>query len=368
MTATRIGRREGRGLPARVSPGGHARAQGPDLPRPRGPLSAWLIAVVRSAPGAPRPIAAGDVWDAVAPTVVDAATDEDVQVALHVVYELSYRGFAGVDDEHEWDPDVLALRRLLEARFEEDVRRAVTASRLTAGAGSVDDVLGRFAGPSLSSFVATTGTREHFTEFCIHRSAYQLKEADGHSFGLPRLSGPRKAAYVEIQADEYGNGRIGEAHADLFADVLDALGVDATYGAHIDALPAETLATDNLVSLFGTHRRLRAALLGHLAGFEMTSVVPMSRYAAAAVRLQLGPRVRRFYDVHVDADEHHGALASGTLVGGDVEADGLARSEILFGAAAMLVLEDRFARRLLQSWGAGRSSLRPVPAPRRLAG
>ena len=64
--------------------------------------------------------------------------------------------------------------------------------------------------------------------------------------------------------------------------------------------------------------RLRAALLGHLAGFEMTSVVPMSRYAAAAVRLQLGPRVRRFYDVHVDADEHHGALASGTLVGGDL--------------------------------------------------
>ena len=53
---------------------------------------------------------------------------------------------------------------------------------------------------------------------------------------------------------------------------------------------------------------LRSALLGHLAGYEMTSVTPMSAYARAARRLHLGPAVERFYDVHVEADEHHGAL------------------------------------------------------------
>ena len=221
------------------------------------------------------------------------------------------------------------------------------------------EVLARAGGPSLSGHMAREGTREEFVEFCVHRSAYQLKEADPHTWGLPRLSGPRKAALVEIQADEYGNGRVGEAHADLFADVLTALDVDASYGAHIDVVPAVTLATDNLVTLFGSHRRLRSALLGHLAGFEMTSVAPMSAYARAARRLDLGPAVERFYDVHVRGRRApRRAWPSSRLVGGDPEADGLSTPEIHFGAAAMSVLEDRFARHLLGSWTHGSSSLR----------
>ena len=51
----------------------------------------------------------------------------------------------------------------------------------------------------------------------MHRSAYQLKEADPHSWALPRLSGPPKAALVEVQADEYGGGRPERIHAELFA-------------------------------------------------------------------------------------------------------------------------------------------------------
>jgi len=325
---------------------------GPALPQPRGPVSRALIELLRDAP---------DATDGRAPIAL-SSTDEDAHLALHCIYELSYRGFAGVSDEWEWDPRVLAVRRTLERRFEDEVRRAVAVSGLTDGARTVQDVIDRFSGPSLSSFMAREGSREQFTEFCIHRSAYQLKEADGHSWGLPRFSGPRKAAFVEIQADEYGNGRIGEAHADLFASVLTALGTDAAYGSHIDAIPATTLATDNLVSLFGTQRRLRSALLGHLAGFEMTSVVPMSRYLQAARRLGLGPRVERFYAVHVDADTHHGALAATQLVGADPEADGLDSTEIRFGTAAMLVLEDRFARSVLDAWAAGRSSLRTASA------
>ena len=54
----------------------------------------------------------------------------------------------------------------------------------------------------------------------LHRSAYQLKEADPHSFALPRLWGPPKAAMVTIQADEYGGGRPERIHAQLFADAM----------------------------------------------------------------------------------------------------------------------------------------------------
>ena len=137
------------------------------------------------------------------------------------------------------------------------------------------------------------------------------------------------------------------------------MGVDSAYGALVDRIPGVTLATGNLISLLGTQQRLRAALLGHLAAFELTSVQPMSRYAAATHRLGLDERVRRFFTVHVEADEHHGALAQERLVGGDPEADGLPVSEICFGAAALSVVEDGFARHLLRSWSVGESSLRP---------
>jgi len=34
----------------------------------------------------------------------------DLQLALHVCYELHYRGFAQVDDRWEWDGGLLHLR------------------------------------------------------------------------------------------------------------------------------------------------------------------------------------------------------------------------------------------------------------------
>ena len=38
----------------------------------------------------------------------------DLQLALTVCYELHYRGFAGVDPEWEWHPDLLRLRSGME--------------------------------------------------------------------------------------------------------------------------------------------------------------------------------------------------------------------------------------------------------------
>src|SRR3954452_14897731 len=89
--------------------------------------------------------------------------------------------------------------------------------------------------PSLSRSLQRDGTLEQFLEFAVHRSAYQLKEADPHTWALPRLSGAPKAAMVEIQADEYGGGRPERMHSRLFAETLEALGLDPAYGAYVDA-------------------------------------------------------------------------------------------------------------------------------------
>ncbi|WP_238455146.1 iron-containing redox enzyme family protein, partial [Micromonospora sp. ATA51] len=74
-------------------------------------------------------------------------------------------------------------------------------------------------------------------------------------------------------------------HAELFRRTMDRLGLDSGYAAHLDRVPAVTLATDNLISLFGLHRRLNGPLLGHLAALEMTSSLPNRRYGKGLRRL-----------------------------------------------------------------------------------
>ena len=101
---------------------------------------------------------------------------------------------------------------------------------------------------SLSTYLAEDGTLEQLKEFAVHRSAYQLKEADPHTWAFPRLRGPAKAALVEIQADEYGAGIERDMHQTLFAVTMSELGLDTGYNAYLPYLPGVTLATTNLVS------------------------------------------------------------------------------------------------------------------------
>jgi hypothetical protein len=289
----------------------------------------------------------------------DPLHDDDLQLALYLCYELHYRSFAGVPDDLEWCPAVLTFRGGLEraflARLDEecgtplpddpDVESEVAALVETTG------------GPSLSVFMRDDGALVHMREFAMHRSAYQRKEADPHTWAIPRLDGDAKAALVRIQADEYGFGVRGAMHHELFARTMRVLGLDPTYGAYLNLLPGSTLATVNLISLFGLHRRWRGALVGHLAVYEMTSVVPMGRYDAALGRLGVDKDGREFYRAHVVADAEHQVIALRDLVGGLARTEPQLRRDIIFGARAALLIEARFAERLLDCWSRGASSL-----------
>ncbi len=150
---------------------------------------------------------------------------------------------------------------------------------------------------------------------------------------------------------------------------MDALGLDSRYGAYVDHLPAVTLATVNLMSLFGLHRRLRGAIVGHLALFEMTSSIPNRRYANGLRRLGFGADATAFYDEHVVADAVHENIAAVDLAGGLADQQPELTADILWGAAALDELERRFARHLLGAWSAGESSLRtPIELPAAVAG
>jgi Iron-containing redox enzyme len=325
------------------------------LPEPRGPISEFLLDALTT-PAAP-----------LASVPTEDATEEDAQLALYLCYELHYRGLPGVDERWEWAPSLLALRAELEQRFEAALRRDVPVPDL----GDMDmDLALRVVedadeAPSLSRHLEREGTLDQYREFLVHRSAYQLKEADPHSWALPRLHGGPKAAMVEIQADEYGGGDPARMHAVLFAGAMEALGLDASYGAYVDRLPAVTLATVNLMSLFGLHRRLRGAIVGHLALFEMTSSIPNRRYANGLRRLGFSREATEFYDEHVVADAVHENVAAVDLAGGLARQAPELAADVLWGAAALIELEGRFATHLLESWAAGRSSLlrRPSEPP-----
>jgi hypothetical protein len=210
----------------------------------------------------------------------------------------------------------------------------------------------------LSRFVAEDATIEQLRELLVHRSIYQLKEADGHTFAIPRVRGLAKSAMVRIQSDEYGEGRPGRCHAELFAATMDAVGLDPSPGAYLDHVPGCLLATDNLVSLFGLHRSTMAELVGHLALFEMTSVVPMARYAEGIRRLTGSEVAAEFYDVHVVADEVHARWAADEMAAGFVSDHPEMFDKVLFGAAALMHVEAAFTAHVLDRWRSDQSSLR----------
>jgi hypothetical protein len=144
---------------------------------------------------------------------------------------------------------------------------------------------------------------------------------------------------VEVQSDEYGGGSVERMHSVLFANTMTALGLDARYGHYVGQLPGITLAGVNLMSFFGLHRRLRGALVGHLAGFEMTSSIPNRRYANALRRMGYGSPATDFYDEHVEADAVHENIAAWDLAHGLARAEPALAPDILKGARALLAID-----------------------------
>jgi Iron-containing redox enzyme len=269
---------------------------------------------------------------------------------------LHYRGFSDVDDALEWSQAVVAVQGLLEARFGSALRAAVPAppdqvTQQPVHEGLRAVIAAATDGPSLSNYLLKRASRREFQDFLVQRSLYHLKEADPHTWQIPRLSGAAKAALIAIQSDEYGNGRLPDMHASLFAQSMRALDLDDSYGAYwAQALP-ETHASVNLMSFFGLHRQRRGALVGHLAALEMTSTEPNRRYANGLRRLGFGPAATAFFDEHVEADAVHEQLASVDMCGSLVRTEPDLHHDVLWGAHCCLRLDQAAGAALLRRWG-----------------
>lgn len=325
------------------------------LPPSAGALTAELFEHLRRPPHAlprlPEPVG-------------DPLEDDDHQLALYACCELAYRGWEDVDDEWEWETTLISLRLELERRFERSVIEGVSqAPDATPQASDMADRLNALIevdeSPSVAQFLAAKGTAELIREQLIHRSLYGLKEADPQVRTLPRLPCAAKSALVEVLADEYGGGRPGGLHSELYRQTMEAFGLDGTPNAHVERVPGVTLALLNLMSLFGAHARWRGALIGHFAVTEMTSSGANRCYARAVRRAGFTSRgATEYFDEHVEADAVHEVLAAHDLAGGLAKAEPELAESIAFGARALMFVEGRFARHVLDAWQDGRSSLR----------
>ncbi|WP_405981956.1 iron-containing redox enzyme family protein [Streptomyces sp. NBC_00158] len=333
-----------------------ATAVGPHLVEGRGELSGAVTDALRSGrPPAydPEQVLGADPWG------------EDVQLALYLLYELHYRGFVGVDDAREWDPDLLRLRRALESGFLHVLR-----AELSDVPKSVEDAFAPLLvepvdlSGSLSHYLETEGELWQLREYAALRSLYHLKEADPHAWVIPRLTGRAKAAMVAVEYDEFGAGRADRIHAQLFADLMADLELDPTYGRYLDQAPAVLLATVNLMSLFGLHRALRGALVGHFACVEVTSSPGSRRMAHAMRRCGAGPAAEHFYAEHVAADAVHEQVVRHEVIGGLLADEPALEADIAFGCAATVLLEDRLTAHIRGAWDQGHTALRtPSPEP-----
>ena len=330
------------------------------LPDPRGPLSAQVITAL-AGPASPGsfPSPATDLPE-------DVLHDDDVQLALWVLYELHYEGFEDADEAWEWHPGAVAFRARLEAGFLAALHSMAPVPATDPEAPlheRIEAVIELAPSAGMSRFMQREATAEQFREYLVVKSVYHLKESDPHSFVLPRLRGLPKVRLAELQYDEYGGGRPDRHHQDLFAGTLRAAGLDDTYGAYVDDVPALTLAVNNAMSLFGLHRQHRGSAMGHLAAFEATSSIPCRRVAQGVRRIGLPEAAADYFDEHVEADAVHEQIAMREICGAMAEEDPALAESILFGSWVCCYLDYLDGAELVGRWSAGESALRRTSPP-----
>lgn len=324
----------------------------PLIPWSRGPLSAAVIKALRAEPGSLGPTPPVHV--------ADPLNDDDLQLALYLCYEVHFRDLTGLD--WEWDLDLLAFRAQLENAVVTQLREEIsplTSRRPVDVVAEIEQLVVTSRTASIATYFRDGGSLDQLREFCVHRSVAHLREGDAQAFAIARLPRDAKTSLIEIQHFNSGAGHADDSRSTLFAATMIALGLDDSYGSYVEMLPGVTLATANLVSMFSLHRRWRAQLVGQLTSLDMTSAQPREDYRRALERFGVGPAGRRFYDAPGELDAHRGDVARRRLVAGLLRGEPGLGPDVIFGAAAMMLVEENFTRHLLNAWGRERTSLVP---------
>lgn len=316
----------------------------------------------------------------IAETLVDAATEvasaafdegdpDAADVAhrtLYALYSQSYWSPVGAYRGNEHDLTLAAVTLRLEEPFLAALDRLPLPEQPPQGEGAFCDWLEDLAlrrplvpSSGMDDWYREHATREQMAEVVAQRSLFFLKEPDPWAMVIPSLRGEAKAGLMDVLLDEYGWGRHEQMHSTVYEVLMQRLGLETGYDAYRDRTVWQFLAVLNYQSMLARHRRLCRRMYGYIYLVEASSPDAMRTYLAAYERLGIDdPDVRRFYELHVGADEDHQRVALREVIGPVVRAEPAAAAEIARGVLEGVTLHAAFSRHLQASFSAGRSSLR----------
>ena len=310
---------------------------------PRGPLSLAVLSALSGRSGTLGHVPAlGDV---------DPLVDDDFQLALYLCYQLDFSRASSPD--WQWDQELLNFRSALEdafvTRLREDVG-AVKPKRTNDVVAGLHELIATASGPSVPTYLGQKGSLDQLREYLVHRSVNELREVDPYAYESSSLAG-RHTPVSMTTADRGSTADVTQRSRASFGDTMAAVNLDATPGAYVVRLPASTLATANLGTMFGQHSQWRAALAGLVAVLEMSSAASKEQFSITLARFGIGAEGRRFFETSLDL------AAQEALIAHLIRTEPGLRADVLFGAACALRLEKRCSRYALGSWAKHRPSL-----------
>ncbi len=316
---------------------------GTPLPQARGALSASILDFLTGrtarihSPRSPHATAGG----------VD---DDDFQLAFWLLNVTQSASFDGVDDRRPTSLRAQTTRWYLAQAMEDELRRQL---RPVAPVGTEAELRDHLTRTRCRPQLGTEGRPAALIRAFAAKAPYLAWEADPHTLALAHVEQPLKQPLGEIQAGEYGVG-FDRTHAQIYRECLEVLGVRLQDA--LDHAPAAGFALANLAWLFGSDRRLRGAAVGQLCLFETDSVAPCRAAVDAWERAGLPRRGRRWYEVHVMADDEHADVIEDRLLPLLCRETPWLIEDAAFGMTATAYVEDALGVALVTLDGA------PVPA------
>jgi hypothetical protein len=276
--------------------------------------------------------------------------------------EEAHRSLYAIYANRIWRPtpdlksaDLLRYRLILEAGFrsrldrvreEDDIDLTPPAENLgewfeslALGEHPLDD-------GSWGAYLKDDATLDALKSVVAQRSLFFLREPDPWIYAVPTLTGIAKAGLIDLLLDEYGWGKLDRMHSTIYANLMDALGLETELDHYELTTSWQFLATLNHQWMCALDPMLGRRLIGTIYLTEADSPQAMTNYLAAYDRLGIDdPRVLEFYELHVAADENHRDVALSEVAVPVAEAEGAAAAQaIATGIFDARTLEAEFAQ------------------------
>ena len=315
---------------------------------------------------------ADDLLASTRAVTVGAFEDEDAEAAeiahraLYLLYAQATWSPVWAPRTNEHDPLLHQVLGILEGGFEQQLGRRSLPEEPPRDADAFcawlqDLALERELVPAsgMGPFLREHATLEQMREIVAQRSLFFLKEPDPWAMVIPSLQGRAKAGLIDVLLDEYGWGRYEHMHSTVYETLMQKLDLETGYDAYFERTAWQYLAALNLQGMYARNRRLCRRMYGYIYLVESDSPRSMANYLAAWSRLGIDdPEVTHFYELHVTADEGHQQVALEEMIRPVVAAEPDAGPEIARGVLEGIVIHSWFSKHLVQSFSAGRSSLR----------